>query len=363
MRPRFAPTCTYLDTATYGLAPVEVAEVVIEAERARLEGRIDPHAVDEAVAASRARFGALVGVPAERVAIGAQASPLLGLVAESLPAGAVVLVPEGEFTSVLWPFLARAERGDGVRAHSVPLARLHEAVAGWEGRLDVVALSVVQSADGTVTEPAAVIAAAHARGARVALDVTQAAGWLPLADRCTGADWMVGGGYKWLLAPRGTAFLAGTADGLAQLRPNAAGWYAGDDPWASCYGGPLRLAADARRFDISPAWPSWLGQRRALDLLAGVGVEAIHRHDVGLADRLRRGLGQPPGDSAIVTVAVQAGTAERLAAAGIRASLRAGRLRLSCHLHNDEADVDRALEVLAAGERPLARGTADALAG
>jgi selenocysteine lyase/cysteine desulfurase len=69
---------------------------------------------------------------------------------------------------------------------------------------------------------------------------------------------------------------------------------------------------------------------------------------VGLADRLRSGLGLPPGDSAIVSLVVPEGTAERLAAADIAASSRAGRLRLSCHLHNTEADVDRALDVLAA---------------
>ena len=351
VHPLFAPGRTYLDTATYGLAPIPVADAVIEAERARMQGQLDPHAVDDDVAVSRAHFADLVGATADRVAINSQASPLVGLVAEALPAGAVVLVPEGEFTSVLWPFLARAERGE-LTVHTVPVDRLPEAVATHPGRLDVVACSVVQSADGTVTDPGPLTAAAHARGARTLFDVTQAAGWLPLAGSpgdpgCTEADWVVGGGYKWLLAPRGTAFLAGTTEALGLLRPVAAGWYAGGDPWQSVYGGPLRLATSARRLDISPAWPAWVGQRVALELLAGIGVEAIHRHDLGLANRLRAGLGQPAGDSAIVTVAVPDGTAERLAAAGIAASLRAGRLRLSCHLHNDEADVDRALDVLA----------------
>jgi selenocysteine lyase/cysteine desulfurase len=84
----------------------------------------------------------------------------------------------------------------------------------------------------------------------------------------------------------------------------------------------------------------------ALDLIAQVGVPAIHRHDVGLADRLRAGIGLAPGDSAIVSLPVPDGTAERLAAAGVVASVRAGRLRLSCHVHNTPDDVDRALAVL-----------------
>jgi len=40
------------------------------------------------------------------------------------------------------------------------------------------------------------------------------------------------------------------------------------------------------------------------------------------------------------------GEAERLAAAGVRAAVRAGRARLSFHLYTTEGDVDRALEAL-----------------
>jgi len=39
--------------------------------------------------------------------------------------------------------------------------------------------------------------------------------------------------------------------------------------------------------------------------------------------------------------------AARLAAAGVRAAVRAGRVRLSCHLTATAGDVDRALEALA----------------
>lgn len=348
----FGPTTTYLNTATYGLAPRAASEVVVAAERARLEGWLDPFVVDDAIAACRRSFGRLVGVPASRVAIGSQVSPLVGLVAASLPAGTRVLAPETDFTSVLWPFLAR---GDDLQVRLVPLDRLVESI---DAGTDVVATSIVQSSDGAIVDPAVVTAAAHAHDARVLLDATQAAGWLPLDTAGSTVDWLVCGGYKWLLAPRGTAFLSGTEDALAQLPAFAAGWYAGEEPWESCYGGPLRLASDARRLDVSPAWPAWLGQRPALDLLVATGIDQIHRHDVGLANRLLAGLGLPPGDSAIVALDAAPGTAERLRAAGVVASVRSGRLRLSCHLYNTEGDVDHALDVLAAdagagaGQRP-----------
>ena len=74
-------------------------------------------------------------------------------------------------------------------------------------------------------------------------------------------------------------------------------------------------------------------------------MPAIHRHDVGLADALRARLGLPPGDSAIVSVAAT-GALERLQAAGIRASVRAGAVRVSFHLHNTDADVDAVARAL-----------------
>jgi selenocysteine lyase/cysteine desulfurase len=208
----------------------------------------------------------------------------------------------------------------------------------------LVALSAVQSADGRLADAAAVTAAARAHGARVLLDVTQAAGWLPVD--LSGVDYAVCGGYKWLLGPRGTCFFAVRPDLADALVPHSAGWYAGDDPWDSIYGGPLRLAPDARRFDVSPAWHCWVGQAASLDLLTEVGPGTLHGHAVGLADRFRAGIGAPPGDSAIVSLVAAPGTAEAMADAGVVASVRAGRLRLSFHVNNTDDDVDRAVAVL-----------------
>jgi selenocysteine lyase/cysteine desulfurase len=208
-----------------------------------------------------------------------------------------------------------------------------------------VAVSVVQSADGRVLDVPGLLAAARAAGARVLLDVTQAAGWLPLTGLGS-ADWVVGAGYKWLLSPRGTAWLAGTAEALELTTPLAANWYAGEDPWQTVYGLPLRLAGDARRLDLSPVWLSQVGAAAVLPWLAALDLHAVHRHCVGLANELLRGLGRPPRDSAIVSVDLPREATERLAAAGVRCAERAGRTRLAFHLYNTSDDVEQVLAVL-----------------
>ena len=85
-------------------------------------------------------FADLVGVGPERVAIGNQVSTFSGLIAAALPDGAHVLAAEEDFTSVLFPFLAHADRG--VRVETVPLDRLLEAVRPG---VSLVAVSAVQT--------------------------------------------------------------------------------------------------------------------------------------------------------------------------------------------------------------------------
>ena len=106
-------------------------------------------------------------------------------------------------------------------------------------------------------------------------------------------------------------------------------------------------ASDARRFDTSPAWFSWVGTQPAIELVNRIGVEAVYAHDVALANRFRDGLAMAPSDSAIVTVD-RPDAAARLRRAGIAAAVRGGRLRVSCHLYNSAADIDAALDTIAA---------------
>ena len=327
----------YLDTATLGLP---CRATLGELQRTLTDwqaGTAKPAAYDDHVRRSREAFARMAGVPAGCVAAAGQVSSFVALIAASLPAGARVLAPEGEFTSVLFPFMARGD----LQVTLAPLASLADAVTPETA---LVAFSAVQSADGAVADREAIRAAALAAGARTLVDVTQAAGWQPIAAH--EADYLVCGTYKWLLSPRGTAFLAGSRERLEELPALHAGWYAGEDPWTSIYGGPLRLAGDARRLDLSPSWLCWAGTAPALEFVEHLGIAAIGAHDLALAARVREAAGAAETGSAIVSLPLDEAAAERLRSAGVRFSLRDGRVRLAFHLYNDDADVDLVLTAL-----------------
>jgi selenocysteine lyase/cysteine desulfurase len=338
-RGQWHPQGAYLNTASYGLPPDCAWEAMQAALADWRAGRTSWEGWGEATDGARAAFAALVGVAPESVATAATVSELVGLVAASLPAGTRVLAPDIDFASVLFPFLVQAERG-ALDVRLVPPDALADAIDGSTG---VVAFSAVQMATGEVADLPAVVEAAAAAGATTVLDATQAVGWLPID---AGAfDVVVCHAYKWLVSPRGTAFMAVRPEALERIVPAAAGWFAGADVHGSYFGPPLRLAASARRLDTSPAWFSWVATQPALELLGAIGVEAIHAHDVGLANRFRAGLGLEPSNSAIVSADVP-DARRRLEAAGIVAAERGGRLRASWHVYNTEADVDAALDAL-----------------
>ena len=326
----------YLNTASIGVPPSCAADALATVVDDWRRGAARPPDFDPAVTAGRTAFAELVGVPVDRVAIGASVSALVGLIAAALPAGARVLVAEAEFTSVSFPFAAQGVRG--VSVVECPLEELGERAPGF----DLVAVSVVQSADGRTVDLDA-LRVARASGTTVVLDATQSLGWLPA--RLSFADAVVCAGYKWLMCPRGVAWLAIGPELGARLVPHQACWYSGGDVWGSIYGLPLRLADSGRRFDTSPVWFSHVGAAAVLPWLAGLDRAAVRGHCVGLADAVRTGLGLSPTGSAIVAVD-RPGAADRLEAAGVVGSLRAGAVRLSFHLYNTTADVDRVLDAL-----------------
>jgi len=330
------PEPGWLNTASYGLPPRPGWAALQAALADWRVGHTSWEPWDESTGRARASFARLAGVDADDVAVGATVSQLLAPVAAGLPPGSRVLLPDIEFTSNVYPWLVRPD----LDVRAVPTDQLLSFV---DDGLTVLAFSLVQSATGEVAPYAELCAAARAHGALVVVDATQACGWLPFDAGL--ADVVAVAAYKWLMSPRGSAF-AYLRPGLRDAwTPHAAGWYAADDVHASYYGPPLKLPSSARRFDISPAWFSFVGAAPALALVEEIGVPAIHEHNVALANRFLTGLGRPPSNSAIVTVDVP-GAEEKLDRAGIRAAVRAGRVRASFHVYSTTSDVDDALTAL-----------------
>lgn len=340
VRAQFSGAAGYLDTASLGLPPQVTVDALATSIADWRAGTATAPGYDHIVEEARTSFATLAGLPSAQVAVGAQVSALVAMAVTLLEPGSRVLVPEGEFTSVVFPFLARSDLG--LEVVTAPLDRLAETV---DQGTTMVAFSLVQSADGSVADGASIRAAAASAGALTLADATQAAGWLPF--RAEDYDITVTGTYKWLLCPRGTAFMTIRPELLERVLPLYAGWYAGEDPWGSIYGLPLRLAPDTSRLDLSPAWLAWVGTATSLALLNEVGVGSIHEHDLRLANLVRAELGLEAGDSAMVSLRL-APDFDRARLDGLRTAYRAGRLRAGFHLYSTETDAERLVEAVRA---------------
>jgi selenocysteine lyase/cysteine desulfurase len=333
----FVGAAGFLNSPTYGLPPRFLIDALQDCITAWQTGTMEVPLFDGYVTAGRAGYATLAGVPVDSVTMGGTVSAVLGLVAAAVPDDSRVATLAGEFTSATFPFAAQA--GRGVTITELAPAELVSMAADF----DVVTASLVQSANGAVLDVDALRRTVAGTDTLTVIDITQALGW-KLLD-VGWADVTAAAVYKWLLAPRGTAWMS-LSDRVSRLMtPHAANWYAGEDPWQTIYGLPLRLVDTARRFDASPTWFSVLGAGLTLPWLASLDGAAVEAHAVGLANRVRAELELPQLDSAIVSIPI-ADAADKLRAAGIRASVRAGAVRVGFHLYNTENDLDRLLDAL-----------------
>jgi len=328
----------FLNTASLGAPPRESFLLLSEVLDAWRVGSIGAGDFDTYIYRARRAWAKLAMVEPANVSIGATVSELVGIVAASLPSGAKVLIAEGEFTSVTFPFLVQTRRGITVK--EVPLENLIDSI---DDSIDLIAVSSVQSSDGRLIDVSELIRRATKHNAKILLDTTQSCGWLPID--CSLIDYTVCGAYKWLLSPRGVAFMSMKPELIESLVPHSAGWFAGEDVWDSIYGSPLRLAKNARRFDTSPAWFSWVGAASAIEFLTRINTKEICEHNIGLANSFLSALDLPPQNSAIVSLE-RPDAAERLKAAGVRTAIRAGKVRVSFHLYNTDEDVALAVNAL-----------------
>lgn len=322
----------YLAVASIGL-PIKAT---VAAQLADIElwasGTRDPMDYDAIHENTRNHYAKLVRVAPDRVATGSQTSVMASVFAAAVPDGAEVLCADGDFSSIMFPFLQRS----GIPVRAVPLDEL---AASITDRTWLVVFSLAQSATGQIADTAAIVAAAAKNGTYTVCDLTQAAGVYP-ADASM-FDATLCHAYKWLCSPRGVAFMTLSERFQSVLTPVQAGWYAGDDVWGSCYGPAMTLAESARRFDVSPAWPAWVGAEPAITMFSGLDMNEVWSFTSGLGDLLCDALEIPQQHQAIVTWAdADQKDMARLVDAGITVSGRAGRLRASLHVWNDESDVE-----------------------
>ena len=242
-----------------------------------------------------------------------------------------------------------------------------------DDRVRLIAITWVPTNGGLVNPAAEVGRIARAHGIPYLLDACQAVGQMPVDVAALGCDLLAATGRKFLRAPRGTGFLYARRALLRRLEPPMIDHFAA--PWVAP--DAYRLRDDARRFESwENNYAARLGLGVAVDYALALGLEAIQARCRGLADALRAGLRRIPGvtlhdlgpePAAIVSFSVAgedaAAVKARCAAAGINLSTSQPSstlldatarglptlVRASPHYYNSEAEIDRALEVIASG--------------
>jgi selenocysteine lyase/cysteine desulfurase len=220
----------------------------------------------------------------------------------------------------------------------------------------------VHWSDGGLIDIGQVGAALRQRGARFLIDATQGAGVLAMDVRQLDPDFVIFPTYKWLLGPYGRAFmyvarrhqdgipLEQTASGRRDVRAEN-----------NVYFADLNYVADARRFDMGER-DHFISLEMAsigMEMMADWGAAAIAQRLQMLTDRIADGVRQvgigvperrvraPHVLSLGFADGILAGLVATLASENIYVAARLGRMRISPHVFNDEADVDRFVAALA----------------
>lgn len=256
------------------------------------------------------------------------------------------------FPSVMYVFEAQKRRG--ARIHVVPsedgitvdTQRVLDAI---DETTLLVPISHVLFRSAFIQDAKAITEKAHRVGARVILDVYQAAGCVPVDLTALGVDFAVGGSVKWLCGGPGAGYLYVRPDLVKSLEPALTGWQAHEKPFDFEIG-PIRYAADQFRFlNGTPHVPALFSARAGYEIIRKVGVGAIRAKSKRLVKLIldeARAAGfevtcpaDPERRGGTVAVAVQDG--ERVCAELLRREIivdyrpKAG-IRVSPHFYSTE---------------------------
>ena len=273
------------------------------------------------------------------------------------------------------------------------LRERHGAVLRWvglteDGSLDMedlaaaigpktkmVAITHMSNVLGTVTDVAAITQLAHAAGAEILIDGSQAAVHLPVDVQAIGCDWYVITGHK-IYGPTGIGALYGTAAALDRARP----YQGGGEMIEVVETGRVTYNAAPHKFEAgTPPILEAIGFGAALRWLNAFDKAEIMAHEHALYERAAGALrsvngirihGEAPGKGAVLAFSLEGAHPHDLAQILDRygVAIRAGHhcaqplmqhlgvsatARASFALYNTEAEVDALAEALAKARKML----------
>jgi cysteine desulfurase/selenocysteine lyase len=295
----------YLDSANSSQKPVQVVQAISDhylkhnANVARAMHQLGAEAT-AAYEGGRDKVAAFIGAPnRDEIVFTKNASEALNLAAHTLGAGLKpgdeVLITEMEHHSNIVPWQLACERtGATLRWFGVT----------DEGRLDlsnidelinehtkVVSLTWVSNALGTINPITSIASKAHAVGATVVVDASQAVPQFPVDVSTLGADMLAFTGHK-AVGPTGIGVLWGRYDLLASLPPFLGG---GEMIEVVRMTGSTYAPPPARFEAGTPPIAQAVGLGAALDYLAGIGMDKIAAHEQAITAYALEGLKTVPG--------------------------------------------------------------------
>ena len=345
----------YLANHSLGRPPDRVADDVraaLDAWYADMEGAW-PHWL-----AARQKFRSLTAklVGARRVdCIVPKTSAGQGLraVLNALPGKPRVVTTDGEFDSI--DFILRVYREQGrIDLRIVPWRELSPA-----GATLVVLSSVMFRSGEVVPGLVRLVRAAHEAGAMVLLDVYHHAGVLPLDLAAIGADFAVGGSYKYTRGGPGACWLY-VRPGLAEtMRTLDTGWFAKRDMFAYLRPEPPEYGRGGDAWlESTPPVLAPVQALAGLEFTLEMEVERLRAHNLEQKKRLSdllfehgvESLGVGEDFGAFLTVRDERAPAlvDRLKKAGVTADARGDALRLCPDILNSGEELERAAKLVAA---------------
>lgn len=208
----------FLNHGSFGACPRPVFETY---QRFQLELEQQPVAflgsgLGERMKPARVALAAELGTDADNVVGVTNATMGLNIVAQSLPLreGDEILTTDHEYSALekTWAFVTR-RTGARVVVVPVPMPLLSEEaftdaiLAGMTERTRVLFLSHITSPTALVFPIERVVVEARKRGIYTVIDGAHTPGHIPLDLDALGADFYSGNCHKWMMSPKGSAFL------------------------------------------------------------------------------------------------------------------------------------------------------------